>query len=289
MLQPGSIGVWSGALRTGDRTQIVAAAAQLEDLGYGAIWFPGGAHDDLADHLLALLGGTRHAVMAPGIVSIWTHPADKIAALHHRLTSAFPDRFLLGLGVSHADAVAGIGLSYDHPLLKMRAYLDQLDAAPTPVPIEERILAALGPRMLRLSAERSLGAHPYFVPPEHTRIARDALGPGKLLAPEQMVVVETAPARARAIARLSIGRYLQAPNYTSNLLRLGFSNADFEDSGSDRLVDAIVAWGDPAHIMDRVRAHHTAGADHVCIQVLTDPPADLSQSLAGWRRLASAR
>jgi probable F420-dependent oxidoreductase len=282
----GAIGVWSGALRNGERPAMAAAAAELEELGYGTIWFPGGAHEGLAGHITSLLDATRHVVVATGIVNIWTHPAPEIAAEHRAITQAYPGRFLLGLGISHQRNVESSGLKYERPMQKLISYLDELDAAPTPVPVDERILASLGPRSLQIARERSLGSHPYFVPPEHTRIARQALGPGKILAPEQMVVVDADPARARAVARPSIDRYLHAPNYTNNLLRLGFEASDFENGGSDRLVDVIVAHGDPATVMQQVRLHHAAGADHVCIQVLTDPPADLAQSMNGWRQLA---
>src|SRR3989442_207598 len=282
----GRFGVWSGALRTGDRQAILDAAAELEEMGYGTIWFPGGRHEGLADHIMALLGRTRRAVVATGIVNIWTHPASEIAAEHHAITQAHPGRFLLGLGVSHQRIVEGSGLAYVRPLQKLRSHLDELDAAPTPVPIDERILAALGPRALTLTDERSCGTHRYFVPRAHARIARKALGPNKVVAPEQMVLLETDPDRARAIARRSIDRYLHSPNYTNNLLRLGFSEQDFADGGSDRVVDDIVPWGDPRTIMQRVREHHAAGADHVCIQVLSETPGDLAAAMDGWRRLA---
>jgi probable F420-dependent oxidoreductase len=278
----GRFGVWSGALRAAESSAVLDAAAELEELGYGTIWFPGGRHEGLADHIMALLGRTRRAVVATGIVSVWTHPASEIAAEHHAITRAHPGRFLLGIGVSHQRLVEG----YARPLAKLRGYLDELDAAPTPVPLDERIVAALGPRALKLAGERSSGTHPYFVPPRHTRIARQALGPNKVVAPEQMVVLETDPDRARAIARPNIDRYLHTPNYTNNLLRLGFSEQDFANGGSDRLVDAIVAWGDPPRIMQRVREHYEAGADHVCIQVLSETPGDLAAALDGWRRLA---
>jgi probable F420-dependent oxidoreductase len=282
----GTIGVWSGALRNGERSAMAAAAAELEELGYGALWFPGGGHQGLAEHIDSLLGATRRVVVATGIVNIWTHPAAEIAAEHRAITQAYPERFLLGIGISHQRVVEGSGLKYERPMQKLTSYLDELDAAATPVPVDQRILASLGPRSLQIARERSCGSHPYFVPPEHTRIARQALGPGKILAPEQMVVVDADPARARAVARPSIDRYLHAPNYTSNLLRLGFEASDFDNGGSDRLVDAIVAHGDPATIMQQARLHHQAGADHVCIQVLTDPPQDLAQAMSGWRQLA---
>src|SRR5579864_2027396 len=286
-MQLGSIGVWSGSLRRGG-AEMYEAASELEELGYSALWFPGGAHEGLDEHIRKLLGATRTAVVATGIVSIWTHPAARIAAMHHELTQAHPGRFLLGIGISHQHAVEGAGISYDKPLEKLRGYLDELDSAPTPVPVDERILASLGPLSLKLSRDRSLGTHPYFMPVEHTRISRQAVGPGKIVAPEQMVVVESDPARARAIARPSMDRYLHAPNYVNNLLRLGFTQDDIENGGSDRLVDALIAWGDADKIMQRVREHHAAGADHVCIQVLTENPGDLSAAMAGYRQLAPA-
>ncbi len=283
----GLFGVWSGALRNGERAAVLDAAAELEELGYGTIWFPGGQHEGLAEHISSILQRTRRVVVATGIVNIWTHPAAEIAAEHHALTRAHPGRFLLGLGVSHQHVVERSGLRYQRPLQKMIAYLDELDAAPTPVPIDERILAALGPRMLTLARDRSCGTHPYFVPPEHTRVARQMVGSNKVVAPEHMVVLEADPTRARAIARPSIDRYLHAPNYTNNLLRLGFAEDDFRNGGSDRLVDAIVAWGTPEQIIKRVKEHHAAGADHVCIQVLTETPQDLPTAMAGWRQLAA--
>jgi probable F420-dependent oxidoreductase len=282
----GSIGVWSGLLRNGERSQVLDVAAELEELGYGTIWFPGGQHEGLADHILSILQRTRRVVVATGIVSVWTHPSSAIAAQHHAIQQAHPGRFLLGIGVSHQHAVERSGLSYERPLQKLKSYLDELDAAPQPVPVDERIVAALGPRALKIAGERSLGTHPYFVPPEHTRIAREALGPGKIVATEQMVVVEADPDKARAIARPLIDRYLHAPNYTNNLLRLGFTEDEFGSGGSDRLVDAIVAWGDAETILKRVEAHHAAGADHVCIQVLSDKPQELGPALDGWRQLA---
>jgi probable F420-dependent oxidoreductase len=280
----GSIGVWSGALRGAERSAMLDAAAELEDLGYGTIWFPAAGHEGLVEHIESILQRTRRVVVATGIVNIWTHPAADIAAEHHAITSAHPGRFLLGLGVSHHSVVERSGLTYERPLQKMIGYLDELDAAPTPVPIDERILAALGPRMLELAGRRSCGTHPYFVPPAHTGIARQALGPGKVVAPEQMVVLETDPARARDIARPSIDRYLHAPNYTNNLLRLGFTEADFQNGGSDRVVDAIVAHGDAETIMQRVKEHLAAGADHVCIQILTASPKVIP--MPGFRQLA---
>jgi probable F420-dependent oxidoreductase len=282
----GRIGVWSGPLRRGDRAQSRDAVAELDALGYGTIWMPGGSGTEffaIADEFLAATG--RIAV-ASGILSVWTNPAVEVAAARASLASRYPGRFLLGLGVSHAPRVEReTGLRFEHPVAVMRDYLDALSATPNPVPREDLVLAALGPRMLELSRDHSWGAHPYFATVEHTRIARFVLGPGRLLAPEQAVVLETDPARARAIARLHTAYYLAAPNYTNNLRRLGFVESDIAGGGSDRLVDAVVAWGDVEAIARRIGEHLAAGADHVCIQVLTDQPDALPRE--EWRTLAA--
>jgi probable F420-dependent oxidoreductase len=242
-------------------------------------------------HAALLLGATRSMVVATGIASIWNRTAMAMAAAHRTLTEAFPDRFLLGLGVSHAASVEGfLGERYERPFAKMRTYLDAMDAAPSmaaPPPTEpRRMLAALGPRMLRLAAERASGAHPYFVPVEHTAVARRTLGEGPLLAVEQAVVLATDPGEARAMGRAHMAIYLTLPNYTNNLRRLGFGDDDLADGGSDRLVDAIVAWGDVGTIAARVHQHHEAGADHVCVQVLG--PDVGTPPVAQWRELAPA-
>lgn len=283
MRPTGAIGVWSPQLRDGDPRAVAEAAAELEEIGFGAIWVPGREHDDLEERLHLLLSSTERITVATGIVSIWTHPASATAALQARLTSEFPGRFLLGLGVSHAPAV---GESYRRPLTEMVRYLDALDAADPPVPQTGRVLAALAPRMLALARQRALGSHPYLVTPEHTRIAREALGPGALLAPEQTVVLEEAADAARAVARAWLARYLQLPNYADNWVRIGFDRADIENGGSDRLVDALVAWGDLDAIRAKVDAQRAAGADHVAIQVVTSDPAQLPREQ--WRRLAPA-
>jgi probable F420-dependent oxidoreductase len=180
------------------------------------------------------------------------------------LEDRFPGRFVLGIGTSHSVAVA----DYTRPYSKMVAYLDALDALATPVPPERRVLAALGPRMLRLAAARAAGAHPYFVPVEHTAWARGILGPGPLLAPEVAVVLETDPARARQLARGYASTYLGLTNYTQNLRNFGFDDEDIRGGGSDRLIDAVIPWGDAATLAAAVRAHLDAGADHVCVQVI---------------------
>jgi probable F420-dependent oxidoreductase len=282
-MQLGRIGIWNSAF-WGDRTAAKEAAVQLEQLGFGALWFPNGS----AIFALAgdLLEATDHIIIATGIASIWMHPAEEAASAHHALTQAHPNRFLLGLGVSHAHLVnRSQPDQYQQPFEHMRAYLDALDRAPTPVPVGERVLAALGPRMMGLARDRSAGAHPYLVTVEHTRRARETLGEGPLLAPEQAVVLETTPERARAIARQHLSMYLQAPNYTTNWLRLGFTADDFANGGSDRLVDDLVVWGDSETISERVTEHFRAGADHVCLQVLTKDRTVLP--LAEWQALAA--
>jgi probable F420-dependent oxidoreductase len=229
--------------------------------------------------------------VATGIANIYARDPVSTAAGQNTLAEAYPGRFLLGLGVSHVPLVEQLrGHIYGKPIASMRAYLDGMDRAPyraVPPSIKpSRVLAALGPQMLRLAAERADGAHSYFVPPEHTARAREILGGDRILAVEQAVVLETDAAKAREIARAHTVRYLALPNYVNNLRRLGFADTDLTDSGSDRLVDAIVGWGDLAAIIDRIRAHQSAGADHVCIQVLPADPQALP--IPEWRELASA-
>lgn len=280
----GRIGIWSWHLRE-EGAEVAEAAAELDELGYGALWFPNSPA--AFDRARALLEATRRLAVATGIVSIWTHPPDAAAAAHHGLARDHPGRFLLGLGISHAFLLDSEQQErYRRPLARMREYLDGLDAAEHPVPVEERILAALGPRMLELSRDRSAGAHPYLVTVEHTRRARELLGPDRVLAPEQAVVLETDPVRARALGRQHLSRYLLAPNYTNSWLRLGFTPEDLENGGSDRLVDGLVAWGDADAIRERVAQHHESGADHVCLQVVTANPAQLPRR--EWRTLAEA-
>ena len=283
-MELGPIGIWSSQL-WGERATVMEAAAELEALGYGALWFPNRAA--MFERARDLLDATSRVVVATGIASIWMHSAAEVAAAHHSIREAHPGRFLLGLGVSHAHLVdRNEPGRYSRPLEKMREYLDRLGAAPTPVPVSERVLAALGPRMLALARDRSSGAHPYLGTPEHTRRARQVLGSDRLLAPEQAVVLETDPSRARAIARQHLSVYLQAPNYTNNWLRLGFAAEDFAGGGSDRLVDAVVAWGSEDEIKQRIAQHHQAGADHVCLQVIPTNRADLPRE--EWRALAAA-
>ena len=286
MAHVGAIGVWSSVLRLGDAHEAADAAAELEDIGFDAIWVPGRGAVDLEERLRLLLSSTERIAVATGIVSIWTNPAGETAAMRARLAAEFGDRFLLGLGVSHSPLVDGGGGKYTRPFSEMVTYLDELDAAPEPVLSDERVLAALAPKMLGLARERALGSHPYLTTPAHTRIARETLGPDALLAPELTVVLEIDLDQARAIARGFITRYLQLPNYVDNLLRTGFQPTDVEDGGSDRLIDDVIASGDAGAILAKVAEHRAAGADHVALQVLTADSERLPRE--EWRQLAAA-
>jgi probable F420-dependent oxidoreductase len=282
---PVGTGVWSSALRHGDAHETAAAAAELESLGYSTLWIPdvGG---DVFGAVANLLGATTTATIATGILNLWMHTAEETAAQHAALTAQHGPRFFVGIGISHApfvDRTLEAG-TYQRPLAKTRAFLDALDAAPVPLAVEDRALAALGPKMLALAAARTAGVHPYLVTPEHSSIARQAVGPEAMVAAEQGVILETDAQRARAIARTNLVRYFELPNYTNNWKRLGFTDDDIADGGSDRLIDALVAWGDEAAIAKRVQEHRDAGASHVCIQVLTDNPRALA--LEEWRILA---
>lgn len=280
----GSVGVWTfSGLWPDDPAEAGEAAAELEELGYGGVWL-GGAAGNL-EVPARLLAGTRRLTVATGIVNVWTEPMDTVAAAYAQVSAEHPDRFLLGLGAGHAANVEPTGQRYERPYGKLVETLNRLDAATPPVPKAGRALAALGPRVLALAGERTAGAHPYLTTPDHTHAARNILGPDPLLAPEQKVALETHPSRARELARQGIKRYLGLPNYANNLLRLGYTDDDLADGGSDRLVDALVAWGDPERIAARVRAHRDAGAGHVCVQVLTDP---LRLPRDEWRELAPA-
>ena len=264
MVELGRIGVWwSGSWRDPD-DPTRSVAPELESLGYGALWSSGRFDAGLAPHFEKLLASTDRTAVASGIVSIWAGAPEDVGPAVTALEDRFPGRFLLGIGTSHSVAVA----DYTRPYSKMVAYLDALDALATPVPPERRVLAALGQRMLELAAARAAGAHPYFVPVEHTARARGILGPGPLLAPEVAVVLETDPGRARQLARGYASTYLGLPNYTQNLRTFGFGDEDIDGGGSDRLIDAVIPWGDAATLAAALRAHHDAGADHVCIQVI---------------------
>lgn len=281
----GRVGVWSRELRfQPDRAAAADAALELEALGYGALFIPdvGG---DVLGAVQELLTATSTIAIATGIINIWMHDASAIAAGVSQLTDQ--ERMLAGLGVGHAANVdVGAPGRYVRPLSKMRDFLDELDGARPSLPVPNRILAALGPRMLELSRDRAAGAHPYLVPSEHTARARQILGPDCLLAPEQGVVLTDDPARGREIARAHVADYLRLPNYVANLRRLGFSDEDVAGNGSPRLVDALVVYGEEQRIAERVAEHLHAGADHVCIQVVGQ--RDEALAVEDWRRLAPA-
>lgn len=284
-MQLSGVGVWSSLLRYGDVGESVEAAAELEELGFSALWIPdvGGPVFDSVGRLLA---ATTRAVIATGILNLWMHTAADVADSYAALTTAHGDRFLLGIGVSHAPLIdAGEPGRYRKPLAATASFLEALDTAEQPVPVERRVLAALGPKMLALSARRARGAHPYLVTPEHTATARAVLGSGPLLAPEQTVILTDSADEARAIGTDWLRAYLALPNYANNLLRSGFSPDDLAQV-SDRLFGAIIAWGDEEAVMRRVAEHHAAGADHVCVQVLLADPKAFPREQ--WRRIAAA-
>lgn len=283
----GSFGLWSPELRWGQASSVPKAARLAEDAGFTTLWVPGGFDGDCFAAARQLLEATEHSVIATAIVNIWFHDAASVAKSHETLTKAFPRRFLLGLGVSHAAVVdADQPGRYRRALSAMTSYLDTLDSMDSPLPPDERLLAALGPRMITLAGARSAGAHPYCVSVGHTRQARELLGHGPLLAPVQFVVLETDPDTARGIARAHLAVYAGLPNYTRNWAREGFVEDDFAGGAlSDRLVDALVAWGSGEQVAERINAHLEAGADHVAVQLLPwsdAPPVDQ------WHVLAEA-
>jgi probable F420-dependent oxidoreductase len=273
-IELGKIGIWRHASGLGPEV-----LAEVEALGYGAVWVGGSPPGDLKA-IEDILDATDHIAVATGILNVWKDDAATVGPSYHRVTRKHPGRFLLGLGIGHPEATQ----EYQKPYAKLVSYLDELDGLG--VPAEGRALAALGPRVLRLSAERSAGAHPYLITPEHTRQAREILGTGPLLAPEQKVVLDTDPERARAIGRPRVRNpYLGLTNYLSNLRRLGWTDADFADGGSDALIDALVVHGDAEAIARGVTAHLDAGADHVAIQVLNSDPLPALRAIAGQLQL----
>ena len=266
----GKLGVWTW-LDNLAAPQAAEFANQLEDWGYGALWIPEAVGRDPFSLIGYLAAKTSKLVLATGIANIYARDPMTMRAVQETLAEASGGRFLMGLGVSHAHLVAGVRKhEYGKPVTTMRGYLERMEKAiymgakpAEPAPI---VLAALRQNMLKLSAEKAKGSHPYFVPPEHTAKAREVLGKDAWLCPEQMVLRETDATKARAVARQNMDVYIKLPNYQNNLKWVGYEDADFEDGGSDRLVDAIVAWGDDKVIADRIQAHYDAGANHVCIQ-----------------------
>jgi len=279
-MQLGRLGVWSIDIRRTDDPGVRAAAAELERLGYGTIWFPAGSGQRGFDVARALLTASDTITVATGITSIWATSAEDSTRGFAELDRLAPGRFLLGVGASHGPLVDHKQPGrYQRPLENTAKYLAALT-----VPRERRILAALGPKMLDLAREQTIGTHPYLVTPAITARTRERIGAGPIVAVEQAVVVETDPVRARAVAREHLRGYFELPNYVNNWLRSGYGAQDVTADGSDRLVDDLVAWGDPAAIGARIRAHFDAGADHVCVQVLGgDRPVPLEQ----WRALAA--
>jgi probable F420-dependent oxidoreductase len=283
------IGLWAGALRTVPVREAQDIACEVESLGYGTIWFPESDNREVFVHLAMLLGATTSLSGGTSVANIWGRDALAMSCAAQTLTEAFPERFVLGLGISHQPLVEGMrGHIYERPLATMRAYLDALDAAsytgyPPATPVR-RFLAALGPKMLELAAARTDGVLPYLAPVEHTARSRAAF-PDGLVCPVQAIVFERDRATAHGIAREAHLRfYMGLPNYLNNLRRLGFTDADFADGGSDRLVDALVAWGDVDDIAGRVAEHFDAGASQVIAQVIgpTSPPREI------WKEIAPA-
>ncbi len=272
--QLGPFGVWRGAWQT-----TPAIATELERLGYGALWLGGSPSGDLA-LVDDLLGATSTLTIGTSIVNIWKDDAIVVAQSFARIQRRHPDRFVLGVGAGHPEATK----EYASPYQVLAAYVDRLREHD--VPAERTVLAALGPKVLALAGERTAGAIPYLVPPEHTRLAREILGPGPLLAPEHKAVLDTDPARARQLGGSRVRNpYLGLVNYTSNLRRLGFTDADLSGGGSERLIDALVAHGSPDQVAGQLGAHLQAGADHVCVQLLTGEDQD---PMPGYASLARA-
>jgi probable F420-dependent oxidoreductase len=286
----GRVGVWLGPISTLPAPEERAAVQRIEEAGYGAVWFgETPTNREALSHAAILLGATERIGVATGIANIWARDASAAANGANTLNEAYDQRFVLGLGVSHAPAVKARGHEYDKPLSAMRDYVQAIAEHPYDAPPPRRpspvVLAALGPRMLELARDRAAGAHPYFVPPAHIARAREILGPEPVLAPEQVVVLEADAERAREIGRRHMAYYLQLPNYVNNLRALGFTAADVADGGSDRLVDAIVAWGDEPAIGARLSEHFDAGADHVAVQAYA---GDGAEALRWLERLAPA-
>jgi probable F420-dependent oxidoreductase len=286
----GRVGVWSFALQRLTAAEAGEAVRAYASADYSAVWMPESlGSKEVFAHAGILLAGSERVIVAPGIASIYARDPMAMANGARSLADAYPRRFVLGIGVSHAPSVAMRGNSYGKPVETMAAYLDGMAAAAwagpslaEPVPL---LLAALGPRMLELAAARADGAHPYFVPVEHTPVARAALGPEPCLAVEQTAVLSTDPDVARRIGRAFAKHYLALPNYANNLRRLGWSDEDIANDGSDRLIDAVIAWGDADAIVARVKAHLDAGADHVCVQLRAESSAD--PAIDGYRELAA--
>ncbi|WP_426244674.1 TIGR03620 family F420-dependent LLM class oxidoreductase [Nocardioides sp. LHG3406-4] len=279
----GPVGVWSMELRGADRAEVQDAAAELDDLGLRTLWIPGLDGSGVLDDTDLLLAAAPHSSVVLGVLGIWGSSADQVASRVARLDRRHGPRAVVGLGVSNPDAAKSNGQHFGNPVDAMGAYLDGLDAATTSPSASRRLLGAMGPRMVALAAERTAGIHPFLVPPEYSAGQRAAIGPDPLIAPHQAVVLETDPERARAAARAGVGMFIGFPAYRNNLRRLGYGDSDLVPGGSDRLIDALVAWGDTDAIHQRLREQLDAGADHVAVHVLGGDGIPLAQ----WRELAS--
>lgn len=289
-MQLGRVGLWTADFDLVPMAVAQEGIARVEEMGYSTVWVPEAVLREPFASTALLLSATKSMVLATGIASLHARTAQTMQAGWKTLTEAFPERFLLGIGVSHAPMVQGVHrATYDKPYSTMVEYLDAMDAgvfiSPQPSTPPRRVLAALGPKMLKLAAERGEGAHPYFTPVEHTAFARETIGKDALLAPELAVVLNRQPSEAREIASRYMSTYTRLPNYTNNLKRFGFT--DDEITGhADRLVDAIVPSGSIDTVVARIREHLDAGADHVCVQVLTGTPGTLP--MREWEELADA-
>jgi probable F420-dependent oxidoreductase len=285
----GKVGLWTGVLDSMPSSAANELCAEASELGFKTIWIPEAVGRDPFVGAMRILENTSDLVIATGIANIYARDAMTMANGQRSIEEAHPGRFLLGLGVSHLHLVEWVRKhDYSKPLTYMREYLKAMHKARFmavgPSELPEIVLAALGPKMLELAASETAGAHPYFVPPEHTQMAREVMGSDALLYPEQMVVLEDDPGVARSVARQHMKTYAALPNYANNLIRLGYDAGDIETL-ADNVVDAVVAWGSLDQIRNRVNEHFDAGADHVCVQVLTEEPHQVPD---GWRKLAPA-
>jgi len=289
----GPVGVFCVPLITASAADACAAARRLEELGYGALWIgESPSTKEVFAHAAALLAATERLVVASGIANVWMREPAAMVAGAATLSDAYQDRFLLGVGASHQGSIEQLGRTPRGPLTVMREYLDGMDGAPYAGPLPDdgvpRVLAALRPRMVDLARERAAGAHPYFVPVEHTARTRAALGPDRLLAPEQAFILDADPAAARERAREHVHAHITRASYAASMRSLGFTDEDLADGGSDRLVDATVAFSDVDAVAARVQAHLDAGADHVVVQALT-PDLDVALEQLATIRAALPR
>jgi probable F420-dependent oxidoreductase len=285
MSELGRVGIWSMELRLGSAEAAREAAAELDALGYRALWIPGLSGQGALQRVDELLGATTRATIATGVLGLWSQEPGQLASAHHRLAEAYGPRVMTGIGVSDAASAHSAGAVYPGAVTAMNDYLDRIEEAADPIPAGERILAALGPKMTQLAARRARGSHPFLVNPEYVADTRELGGPVMLIAPHQAVVLDSRAREARDAARAGIGPALDLASYQRNLRRMGFGDDDLVRGGSDRLIDAVVAWGDLEAIAQRIREHFEAGANHVALQVLTVPDG-LPVSTA-WRELAA--